>query len=162
MKPLSAVVLQGCDGRNEDQVITRKVIHYRQEPDPAPIEELTAHEVRGPTLINPSGHRSLHTPLATYMPLRLLGPQHQAFLALQPLDSLVVHCLAPSLQQDVEAQVAHPRPGLVVKGGEKVDYCDWFHSPWLDSAHEDFPKWESPSEKFAIRYRHTHRTGLEP
>ena len=54
---------------------------------PAPIEELTAHEVRGPTLINPGGHRSLHTPLATYMPLRLLGPQHQAFLALQPLET---------------------------------------------------------------------------
>ena len=46
--------------------------HYRQEPDPTSIEELIAHKVHGPALINPLSHWPLYTPLAGYVPPGLL------------------------------------------------------------------------------------------
>lgn len=44
----------------DGQALTRKVIHYRQQPDPAPVEELISHEVHEPTLSNLGGHQPLH------------------------------------------------------------------------------------------------------
>ena len=80
--------------------------HYRQEPDPTSIEELIAHKVHGPALINPLSHWPLYAPLAGYVPPGLLGPEHQTLLAIQLVDPLVVHCPPLPLQEAVETPVA--------------------------------------------------------
>ena len=94
--------------------------HYRQEPDPTPIEELIAHKVHGPALINPLSHWPLYTPLAGYVPPGLLGPEHQALLAIQPWTRLWFHSPPLPLQEAVEtplviaytvlSQVSEPDP----------------------------------------------------
>jgi hypothetical protein len=80
------------------QTLTTKVIDYRQNTESVACEQLVSHEVHTPTFIAASGFRKLLSDSTALMSPRRLGPHLQAFFDIQPINQLVVHLPAFSLQ----------------------------------------------------------------
>lgn len=111
----------------DPQALPAKIIDYRQDPEPPPVEELVRHEVHAPALVRSPGLGPLAPDLGAGAPPGAFGPQVQAFLAVEPPDPLVVHPPALPAEEDVDPLVApadpdgvqlpdpHPQGGL--RGG---------------------------------------------
>jgi len=82
-----------------------------EDSQTSPIGQLIAHEVDTPMLTRLNRWQRSQASLSRSL-LVALGPHQQAFLAVDPVDSLVIHKPAFSLEQHRQPPVAIPRPGV--------------------------------------------------
>jgi len=75
-------------------------------PERPTIEELIGHEVHRPDLVRFTGRWSIGAVTPGAFTLGQLGPDDQAFFAIQPVNTLLVHGPALPSQQNVEAAIA--------------------------------------------------------